>query len=645
MIRRLLVASALVLFGCPQNTTSAANAFVGANALVLVDLLDGGVRATDDDFNRFLFVTSTNTNELRVLDLKPASATGTAATKEPLRAPNPLETLSIPVIDRPTGLSLDTRYEGGIRKKGSLLYVSRQGGAELSVVGVEPSELREVRRIPVGAPVTAVTNLMPDASTSRVWIATFDGTRSTVLELTLPASAHVLRQRSTSQLVASLTVRLQIQGEAISALLAVPGLKNRSAGGRPFCDDPSKACLAIATRRLAGVDGSASLVDPATLGSVALDFPGPVRGLSMTDSFVEGRPESWPGALVYGVLDEEACGSSTCGGLAAVDTRNAPTTRFPSVDQQPIRGGAGLVRSVSIVAGAQVRNLTVDGGIDPAPVVGLISRSNGELSFFDPLTMLPIDLDPGQSTLGEGTWSADPTGWLEGPKVSSGRQLAATVRDGALRSQTIAVTWQGDVGTVALSGDVSSSFVAGALARHLSAGDSLTFTGGAGCPTASITAVAGDVVQFAPSIGCGATGVQIRAGGQRPYVIRGALDGLLGRAASGTTFQAAGLVIPFGTAADTQPPAAGVTWTFDVLSASTPLTSVIDPNLFATTTATSTCPLNVVGALQLPGGVVFEPLRGRVLVAFPSTNVVAEFDPLRVGAGPIGPNEGVICYR
>ena len=62
MIRRLLVATALFLFGCPQNTTSSANAFVGANDLVLVDLLDGGVRESDDDFNRFLFVTSTNTN-------------------------------------------------------------------------------------------------------------------------------------------------------------------------------------------------------------------------------------------------------------------------------------------------------------------------------------------------------------------------------------------------------------------------------------------------------------------------------------------------------------------------------------------------------------------------------------------------------
>ncbi|MBL8940343.1 MAG: hypothetical protein JNM69_37700 [Archangium sp.] len=644
MIRRLVVATALLLLGCPQNTTSAANAFVGANALVLVDLLDGGVRQSDDDFNRYLFVTSTNTNELRVLDLKPASATGPAATREPLRAPNPLETLSIPVIDRPTGLSLDTRYEGGIRKKGSLLYVIRQGGAELSVVGVEPSELREVRRIPVGAPVTAVTNLMPDGSTSRVWIATFDGSRATVLELTLPASAHALRQRSTSQLVSSLTVRLQIQGEAISALLAVPGLKNRTAGGRPFCDDPSKACLAIATRRLAGTDGSASLVDPSTLGSVALDFPGPIRGLSMTDSVVDGRPESSPGAYLYGVLDEEACGSSTCGGLAAVDTRNAASTRFPAVDQQPIRGNAGLIRSVSIVAGAQVRNLSVDGGIDAAPVVGLISRSNGELTFFDPLTMLPIDLDPTASSLGEGTWSVDPAGWLEGPKVSSGRQLAASVRDGALRSQTITVTWQGDVGSIALSGDVSNSFVAGSLSRHLATGDALTFTGGAGCPSATVIGLVGDVVQFAPSIGCGATGVQVRAGGSRPYVIRGSLDGLLGRAASGTTFQGAGLVIPFGTAADTQPPAAGATWAFDVLSGATPLTSVIDPNLFATSTVTN-CPLNVVGALQLPGGVVFEPLRGRVLVAFPSTNVVAEFDPLRVGAGPIGPNEGVICYR
>jgi hypothetical protein len=37
----------------------------------------------------------------------------------------------------------------------------------------------------------------------------------------------------------------------------------------------------------------------------------------------EGTMAPPPGAIVYGVLDEEACGSFRCGGVAAVDTRGA----------------------------------------------------------------------------------------------------------------------------------------------------------------------------------------------------------------------------------------------------------------------------------------------------------------------------------
>mgnify|MGYP001010792289 CR=1 FL=1 len=53
----------------------------------------------------------------------------------------------------------DTRYEAGVRRKGSLLYAMRQGGAELSIVGVEPTELREIRRLPLPAPLTSMANL------------------------------------------------------------------------------------------------------------------------------------------------------------------------------------------------------------------------------------------------------------------------------------------------------------------------------------------------------------------------------------------------------------------------------------------------------------------------------------------------------
>ena len=65
--------------GCTQAPVAAAATLVGAHDMVLVDKL--------------LFTTSTDRDELRVLDLVPAAAAGS---RQYVRAPNPLEALSIP---------------------------------------------------------------------------------------------------------------------------------------------------------------------------------------------------------------------------------------------------------------------------------------------------------------------------------------------------------------------------------------------------------------------------------------------------------------------------------------------------------------------------------------------------------------------
>ncbi|MDP3499547.1 MAG: hypothetical protein Q8S33_04420 [Myxococcales bacterium] len=672
MTSRLFILAALAFAACTQQTTNSPNGFVGANDMVLVDLLDGGALVGEGTVgvNRFLFVTSTNTNELRVLDLRVPTLNG--ITRSALKGPNPLETLSIPVLDRPTALSLDTRYVDGVRRKGSLLYVTSQGGSEVSIVGVELSELREVRRVPMPAPVTAVANLMPDAVTSRLWVATFDGTNSAVLELTIPGAASELRKRTTAALVSSLAPKLQIRGASIIAMRAMPGLAGRTLAGRPFCAEPSKPCLAISTRGAAGAEGSTSLVDLTTLETAPLQFPGPVRVLSTSDGRLEGTGADEgalappPGAIVYGVLDEEACGSFRCGGVAAVDTRGEAgldgfgVLRADGLPTQPLRWNDGLVRGLSFLAGGRVRLATAtDGGIGAFPVLGLMTMSNGDIIFFDALTMSLLDQDTTAASLGAGRFSGSNDAWLEGPTISSGTaqsaQLLATVKDGAFRAQTLTVTWQGELTPaqgLTMPAGVSTSFTAPSIASRLAVGDLITFAG-QGCTTASVTAVTGATVQFAPTASCAVTSVRIRAGPSAPYVISGSVDGFLGRASSGSEFRSTtapfvripgvdpsspGLVIPFGTAADTQPPATGVSWSFELVSGLAPLVLVIDPGLF---TVGTTCPAQ----LQLPGATVFEPVQGRVFIAYPSANVVSEFDPLKVIRGGIGPNEGVSCYR
>lgn len=658
-----LVLLGLTLLGCQSATGTSPSSFTGPNDLVFIDALSNGRLAEEgtESVNRFLVVTATNTNELRLLDLK--SPTATQVVREPVRGPNPLETLSIPVLDRPTALSIDTRYEDGVRRKGALLYATRQGGPELSIVGVEPSELRELRRLPLPAPVTALTNLMVDAATSRVLVATFDGDVATVHELRLPADARTLRSRTTASLAAALTTKLQVRGESIVAMLAVPGLPGRTLGGRPFCAQPTDACLAIATRRLAGADGTSSLIDLATLEAAPLAFPGPVRKLQTNDRPLAsvGGSAPAPGSILYGVLDEEACGSFRCGGVAAVDVRQGGPDGFGALEAdglatRPVRWNDGLVRGLTVTTGGELPNLGADGGVDAKTLLGVVTMSNGEILFFDGLTLSLIEQDATPATLGTARFNGDP--WLEGPSISEGTPasavLRATVKDGALRTQLLTISWQGELGAAALEAG-ARSFSSRELAARVLTGDRLTFAG-EGCASATVTAISGSLVQFSPAPGCPATRVSVKAGPAAPFVIAGSVEGFLGRAAPGATFTLRGtpfiripgvplsdpnLVIPFGRGTDTVTPAEGASWTVEVLGNNAPLVSIIDPALFTVQAQGAVCPQQ----LQLPGSAAFDPVRGRVFLAYPSSNLVAEFDARRAVRGPIGPNQGVTCHR
>ena len=135
----------IVALACAQQTgTSRAN-LIGTHDLVLVDQHQGDLLAArtynpeSDAFilvgvpSRYVFVTSADTNELRVLENYRTGLVGRGF----VRAPNPLETLAIPVLDRPTMLAVDEgRNADGARVTGSYVYAARPGGAEVSVVSV-----------------------------------------------------------------------------------------------------------------------------------------------------------------------------------------------------------------------------------------------------------------------------------------------------------------------------------------------------------------------------------------------------------------------------------------------------------------------------------------------------------------------------
>jgi hypothetical protein len=94
------------------------------------------------------------------------------------------------------------------------------------------------------------------------------------------------------------------------------------------------------------------------------------------------------------------------GGIAAVDTRGAATLNgfdvlvANGIATQPVRWDNGLVRGLSFVAGGRVRSATAtDGGVAAFPVLGVMTMSNGQIIFFDALTLSLLDQDSTAATL------------------------------------------------------------------------------------------------------------------------------------------------------------------------------------------------------------------------------------------------------
>ncbi len=669
----------LALVGCTNSTTSNVGSLTGVNDLVLIDELgnDGAPLAGEASRNRFLVVTSTNQSELRVLDLKGPLTDGGTTIASWVAAPNPLEVLSVPVLDRPTTLVLDERYEAGVRRKGQLLYVSRQGGIEISIVGVARSELREIRRLPMPGPVTASAALMKDPSTSRAWFATFDGAGATVWELTLPSTASEVRKRTASELSGQLVSRLRLPGASVTALLAVPGLTGRTRAGRAFCAAPTQTCLVVSQRRLSAASDSTAMFDLATLEAAPLRFPGPVRQLATSDQVPvptqrDGEDQASfdarlalrndapaPGGFVFGVLDEETCGSARCGGVSAVDTRATATDAFEvvksgGVTTQPVRWNDGLIVGLTLAAGGKAQGSTL-------PVLGVITTSTGEVVFFDAVNQLLFEGDDTPSVVTSPVLRGGPAdgGWVQGPVLTDDGSLAATINDGAFRTQQLSIAWQGVVtpaGGLPLDDGSTSLSLPRAIAARVKAGDTVDCAERPdGWPeplrplAVVVSAVGAETATLSRTLpGCFSPRVEVRAGSIEPLVVTGSVAGYLGRAAPGATFRYTGpvamrlagvdpsapsLVIPFGTQTDTALPTKEWQWTAIIQSNLSPLVVQVDSTSFTQTS----CPA------QLPGALAYDTVRSKVLVLYPSGNRVVEIDPTLVVAGLIGPTSGTIC--
>ena len=574
----VLLATASVL-GCSQGTTGSSATLVGAHDLVQVGEL--------------LFTTSTDRDELRVLNLAPPSTV--IGSRDWVRAPNPLEALSIPVLARPSSLSRDSHFTDftdvagvsiplGTEKGGPWVYASRAGGSQISVVGAGPAALVEVIRLPASAAVTATAGLSL-AATSRLYFATFDGEAATLQSLDLPTTVAGLRPASAAladqtqridEVYKTLKVFRPMVGEVIVDLLMVPGIV-----GRGICEDPAQSCVVYATRSMQGRAGRVLLFDPVSLAQKELHFPGPVRTLAIHAGTLAmgGTRYVPPGLRVFGILDEERCGGPECGGVIAVDSMTGEIALDSSnLPMLPISTGASLATGLSIAARGQLplpaAGVTEPGTTPPLPTIieltaaGAITTSNGTVIFFDAYGLIPFDLNTVPtfaSPINVGMYRPDGVlhaagdddggipDFVAGPVFDAGTP-GITFANGAWHSEVIHIVVNGLIPGAAdlpiADGGSAELDVPASVIDRVQTGDTLVFgtaalaDGGtvpAECGRSTVTAVTATSVK-APALAgkCDLyprSRFAIRAGleGNR-YVISGTLTGYLGRAGPNQTF-------------------------------------------------------------------------------------------------------------
>ncbi|MGV3620137.1 MAG: hypothetical protein ACO1OB_04940 [Archangium sp.] len=411
----IFLTAALVLLGCNNAAVSNRASVLGPVDLVIVDKMVGdslavlpGYAADGTVIERvgyhggMVFVTSTDTNELRVFE---PYREGTINTADWARAPNPLETLSIPVLDQPQILVADEGVNEDGRVTGAYVYAARRSGAELSVVSTRTLKQVGGHPMPLPAPLMAVSAWMnlsgPSLpATTTVFVATWDGSNSRVIAASLPTNEEQLAQTLAAGTVPFTDVTV-VPNEPIKALQVVPPRVGRTLDGAPFCD--TAICLAIATRKVDG-SGRSVLLDPVSGVSAPLGF-----GRQMRDFAVSLRRDG--DVRLYGVIDEQSCSSASCGGVLSVElTTGTTVTGFPLTrdvagePMLPLNYGDALILGLTIAPNARiggyVESFPDSGVLDRAisevgyTELGAFSTSNGAVTYFNAQSGMIIDYDP-----------------------------------------------------------------------------------------------------------------------------------------------------------------------------------------------------------------------------------------------------------
>jgi len=418
---------------------------------------------------RYLFVTSSDMNELRVLDLE-------ASPRTFVPAPNPIEPLSIPVLERPSNLARDALYEvssGQVVEGagGPYVYARSFGSQEISVVAADPAFFQERHRLTTQGLVTAFAGragdeIIRDPSNhggSVLYYAEQAGLDARLFRVEFPKPDDLTR----GSLVTPQLLSLNLAGMTVTALLVLP----------PPADQPGQERLVVATRGTTGAAGETFRVlvnNAEATREITYDFGLPVRLLATHAQAEKLSDEEWhscsfdrdvanrelenpppalaTGQYIFGVLDESSCGGQQgCSGVVAVDAatgmRATDATGLPML---PISVGGSLPTGLTIGARVDVNLpclITTPPETDRVvpivkrALVGIVPSSNGNITLFDAVRMRPFDLDPADvaSTLS----LVDSTGTSKGLAADS---LASFVKvdvlEGVTRDDTYRLIYQ-----------------------------------------------------------------------------------------------------------------------------------------------------------------------------------------------------------
>lgn len=599
-----------------------------------------------------LFITSSDHNELRVFDTS-------LSPRDFVRAPNPLEPLSIPVVSRPVGVVRDVHYDSTGAEVGGP-YVYAYGTAEpfISVVGADRSLLREMLpagtpdapgRLRADGPVSAIAAHGPTQATdfpggrtlaaSRLFYATAVGNEGHLYRVDLLGSDAINGSNPQSQLLQRLT------GEFVIALAAMP--------------DPDR--VVVATRSQSGQTGRAYILNIADGSMVPLHFPYPVRRLVVTPGFrdpndpTNGAFVVEPGANVFGVFDEESCGASTdCNGLLAVQTATGQVandvTGYPMF---PIRFGQALPIGLHIAQNAYVVSNASTNTATPFSLLGMGTASDGRIFFFDAYKLRQIDVDPGAPTSGVTLQSPDTT--TQTFDATKYGVLVTNAAEGAALNQTIYVVREGvfpGMLNVPTSDADGLRFPVSALAlADVVPGDTIVISTAASADCGEVPVSSTDAgAVYAASIPAGCTGrtaFSVRAGPNSalPYVVVGTASGYMGRTQAGQTFTYQGTyfyhpdnfspgnrMIEF-TLAGPDDPRVVRDWQWVIAT-----TSGFQSLSFSIDTTYPTLTQYV-----LPGAIVDVPGKTIAFVAYPSASGLIEFNPPLIAPNQAN-NQNIVPY-